>query len=288
MYTVKQVAGLTGVAESTLRVWERRYGVVAPDRSGGGYRLYDDDQVAALRDMAALVARGVPASRAAEAVREAGVRPRPAPPHDTDADAPDLLAAARSLDPVLLDRVIGEAFARGPFERVLVEWVGPQLRQLGNAWEAGNLSVAEEHFASGGLMRALATAFDEAAPGSQGAPVVVGLPAGDHHELMTLAFAVSLRRVGVNVVYLGADVPADDWVEAAGRLRARGAVVAATSRGTLPEAQRVVARLGAVVPPLTVWVGGSLRAEVTGAEPLPDDVADAAAQLRLTLAAGGA
>ena len=55
MYTVKQVATLTGVAEATLRVWERRYAVVNPSRTPGGYRLYDDNQVEALREMASLV-----------------------------------------------------------------------------------------------------------------------------------------------------------------------------------------------------------------------------------------
>ena len=62
MYTVKQVAALTGVAEATLRVWERRYAVVSPSRTPGGYRLYDDSQVEALREMASLVDGGVPAS----------------------------------------------------------------------------------------------------------------------------------------------------------------------------------------------------------------------------------
>ncbi|MFD0865425.1 MerR family transcriptional regulator, partial [Tessaracoccus lubricantis] len=65
MYTIKQVAGLTGVSEAVLRAWETRYKVVAPSRSQGRYRLYSDAQVEVLREMAALVGSGVPASRAA-------------------------------------------------------------------------------------------------------------------------------------------------------------------------------------------------------------------------------
>ena len=67
-YTVKQVAALTGVLETTLRVWERRYKVVEPSRSSSGYRQYDDEQVSVLRAMVALVSSGVPASTAAETV----------------------------------------------------------------------------------------------------------------------------------------------------------------------------------------------------------------------------
>ncbi len=81
MYAVKQVAALTGASEATLRVWERRYKVVVPTRSASGYRMYDDDQVAILRAMVALVQSGVPASLAAETVQvDAGpghVRSRP-------------------------------------------------------------------------------------------------------------------------------------------------------------------------------------------------------------------
>ena len=41
MFTIKRAAELTGLPVATLRAWERRYGVVAPIRSEGGYRLYE-------------------------------------------------------------------------------------------------------------------------------------------------------------------------------------------------------------------------------------------------------
>ncbi len=88
------------------------------------------------------------------------------------------------------------------------------------------------------------------------------------------------------MVYLGADVPAGEWVQAAVSLRARAAVIGVSSPGAVVEAQAVVDRLGAVAPPLSVWVGGSRRAEVTGAHPLPDAVGAAAALLHLSLTSG--
>ena len=67
-YTVKQVASLTGVPATTLRAWERRYGVVSPARTESRYRHYTDDEVARLRRMADLIADGTPASLAASQV----------------------------------------------------------------------------------------------------------------------------------------------------------------------------------------------------------------------------
>ena len=68
MYTIRQAAARSGVGESLLRAWERRYGVVHPSRTASGYRLYDDAASARLRAMRALVKAGWAASQAAEAV----------------------------------------------------------------------------------------------------------------------------------------------------------------------------------------------------------------------------
>ena len=63
VYTVKHAAALTGIPADTLRMWERRYGVVTPIRSEGGYRLYDDAAIARLTAMHALVGAGWSARR---------------------------------------------------------------------------------------------------------------------------------------------------------------------------------------------------------------------------------
>ncbi len=162
MYTVKQVAALTGVAEATLRVWERRYGVVVPARSPSGYRLYAAADVARLRQMAALVEGGVPASHAAGSVLAESPSPVAEGPPGGLPGEDDLVAAAVSLEPSRLEAVIGRAFTSGPFEQVVDGWLLPQLGRLGDAWASGNLSIAHEHFASAGLMRAISGVYEEA------------------------------------------------------------------------------------------------------------------------------
>lgn len=285
MVTVKQVAALTGVAESTLRVWERRYRIVRPERSPGGYRLYDDAQVTLLRQMAALVRSGVPASVAAATVRDAGGEPAAQQPEGLP-DGDELLAAAAAMDPDRLAAVIERAFAAGTFEQVADRWILPQLRALGDAWAAGRLSIAQEHFASAALMRAISAVFDRSGRDGNGPTVVVGLPAGDRHELALLAFAACLRRRGVAVAYLGADVPTTEWVQAACGRGVRAVVIGVTSASTVAGAQAVVDLLSAMSPPVSVWAGGSHRGELGGVQLLPDAVSEAAAQLHLALVSG--
>src|SRR4249919_3242156 len=69
MYTIRQAAARTGLGAPLIRAWERRYGVVAPTRTTGGYRLYDDDAIRTLLAMRGLVAQGWTASEAARAIK---------------------------------------------------------------------------------------------------------------------------------------------------------------------------------------------------------------------------
>lgn len=283
-YTVKQAAALTGVLETTLRVWERRYGVVSPTRSPGGYRLYDDADVARLRTMAALVADGVPASVAARSITE---QPDPNPPGTTGLADLDLVEAAASLDPATLDAVLASALAQAPVEHVSDAWLLPELARLGRAWEERDLTVAHEHFASAGVTRSWGRVFAEAPAGELG-PVLVGLPEKAHHDLGLLAFATCLRRLSVNVVYLGADVPVADWEAAADRHHPRAAVVGVPLSTRVERAQDVVDRLNGLAPPVAVWVGGGLAGRIRRAEHLPDAVAEAATVVATALRAGRA
>lgn len=283
---MKQAAALTGVLETTLRVWERRYGVVSPTRSAGGYRLYSDADVARLRAMAALVADGVPASVAARTLTEhPDAAPTPAAP-DGLADL-DLVAAAASLDPARLDDVLASALALAPVEQLSDAWLLPELERLGRAWQTRDLTVAHEHFASAGVVRSLGRVFADSPSGDLG-PVLVGLSEKSQHHLGLLAFATCLRRLGVEVVYLGADVPVADWEAAAASHHPRAAVLGVPRSARVPAAQAVVDRLARLSPPIALWVGGGLAGRIRGAERLPDAVAEAATLVATSLRAGRA
>ena len=293
MYTIKRAAELTGVPAATLRAWERRYDVVEPQRTEAGYRLYDDETLARLRTMAELVANGWTASTAAA---EAGRRhsgtgsPSPAPsatpgpPAPSRADGPPssgdeatrrLLDAAAAMDPAGGAAVLDERFATGSFEAVVDDWLMPALVELGEAWADGRLTVAGEHLVAHTVLRRLAAAFDAAASRVGGPRVVVGLPAGAHHELGIFAFAVALRRLGVDVVYLGADLPTDAWTAALTAHTARCVVIGVPRR---PDARTAstLAKALADHHGVTVCVGGSHQDDVDAATRLGHAVGPAA------------
>ena len=155
----------------------------------------------------------------------------------------------------------------------------PAAAALGDAWAAGRVTVAGEHAASAALGRRLAGAF-EAAARVDGRPVVVGLPPGSRHELGALAFATALRRRGVAVLYVGADVPVASWLDVRARLQPRLLVVGVVTADDRAAAVEVVAALRRDDDGTPVAFGGRAAAgaatEVTGSLVLPDSIVAAA------------
>jgi DNA-binding transcriptional MerR regulator/methylmalonyl-CoA mutase cobalamin-binding subunit len=287
MYTIKQASLRTGVSVELIRAWERRYGVVTPERSAGGYRLYDEQAVSRLRTMRRLIADGWSAAQAASQV--IAVPPSSRPMSDRAApatpDEGDLVAAAARYDPVAIERVLDDLFGRGTFESVIDDLVLPAAAGLGEAWADGRLDVAAEHLASGSLARRLSALLDQGGAPGRGPQVLVGLPPGSRHELGALAFAVAMRRLGADVLYLGADVPADSWVDAVDQSSARAAVIAVVTEADVTPAILVAEAVRAAQPGLVIAVGGAAGGQVASSDALvlPGRIVEAARVLESEL-----
>lgn len=268
MYTIKQAAARSGVNVALLRAWERRYGIVSPNRSDSGYRLYDEEAIGRLRAMRALVDEGWSARQAAERVRassadelaEIGTRPAP---DDGRSPIETFVEGAAAIDPASIERALDDIFASGSFERVVETLLYPALHALGDAWARGEVDVAGEHAASAAAVRRLSAAFEAAGSvEADGGPVLVGLPPGVRHELAALAFATALRRVGLAVIYLGPDVPVPSWVAAVARTEARGIAFGVVMEDDVAAADAVVGALRSTHPQLVIGVGGRHATEV--------------------------
>jgi DNA-binding transcriptional MerR regulator/methylmalonyl-CoA mutase cobalamin-binding subunit len=303
MYTIKQASTRTGIAIPTIRAWERRYGVVEPTRTPAGYRLYDEDAITRLVAMRQLVERdGWRPRQAAERIRSTdpeelstlasvalgqnvqpvGVAGRPA-----DQAVEDLVDGARRLDVRTIEHVLDEAFAGQRFEAAMDDVVFPALRGIGDAWERDELDVAREHAASETIRRRIAHFFDAAGSGD-GPRIVVGLPPGSRHELGAFAFAVAARRAGLDVVYVGADVPLEAWRSAVADPPATVAVIAIVSEADQRPAADVVRALRADGL-ASIAVGGPAArtlAEDLDALQLPDQLDAAIASLLEVIHAG--
>ncbi|MGW5237750.1 MerR family transcriptional regulator [Monashia sp. NPDC004114] len=285
-YSIGDVAQLTGVGASTLRAWESRYALVTPARTDSSYRSYSDRDLDVIRRMRVLVDSGVPPRRAAgmalETVDQAAsvAEGPPAPAGSVLADHASLARAAARFDADALQHTLDEAFALASAERVIDDWLMPSLTRLGDAWEAGEIDVAAEHFVTAAVMRRLAALFE--ATRAYGPRVLVGLPPGARHELPALAFAVCLRRAGIDVLYLGADVPLDSWVAVVRASSPRAAVISAAHEVDIASAEQTVQALTTAGVGV-VYVGGRAAARLQSGTPLPQQLSSAADLVRAAI-----
>jgi DNA-binding transcriptional MerR regulator len=269
---IGELARRTGVATELLRAWERRYGLLAPERTEGGYRLYSDDDVRRVRRMRELLASGL---SAAEAAGQAAVEPRA-----SDDVVPDVAAASAELRRAL--EQLDDAAAHAAFDRLLADYstravladvVLPLLHELGEGWERGEISVAQEHFASNllrGRLLGLARGWDR----GSGPRAVLACPPGERHDLGLAIFGLSLRELGWRITFLGADTPSDTIVETVQRLEPEALVLAVTDAALLGGVAQVAGRLRGAAT--TVWVGGAGAGEVDGARVLEGSPLEAA------------
>lgn len=272
---IHAVADLTGVPEPTLRAWERRYGIPSPVRTASGYRLYGPREIGEVREMRRLCEGGLAAAEAATLVRakaEAAVvaaEPAspapPAPTFPTDgyaAAVEALLDAVARFDDDALDETLRRVMFLGTPLMVLERVLRPALHSIGAMWEAGEISVAQEHLAS----HRIGTFMRESLRFSPGANaqdrVLLACFADDEHELGMVGVAMRLSEWGLRPVILGARTPPSAIAAAVNALSPRLVALSITiapDDARLRELCRDYARACGSVPWL---VGGAAASSV--------------------------
>ncbi|WP_309573083.1 cobalamin-dependent protein [Deinococcus sp.] len=211
LYTASEVESRTGVPATTLRQWERRYGFPSPARNASGYRLYSAEDVIAIGHMQAHLLRGIPASRAAE-LTLAGLESRPVLAGTAVGQlVADLTEALLESDHDRAATVLSVAHAQLSQEDVLLSVITPALVEIGQRWARSEITIAHEHQASAFLRARLSAMMEQAGTSGAGGPLIVAACApGEWHELGLMMLTFALRRRGVRVTYVGADMPLAD------------------------------------------------------------------------------
>jgi DNA-binding transcriptional MerR regulator len=206
---IGELAKRTGVSPELLRAWEQRYGLLQPTRTPGGFRLYSPADQARVQRMQALVSGGLAAAQAARLVLSGG---EPAPPTGSasattlEDGAGHLTASLDRLEEQAANTALDRLLSAYTVETVLQQVVLLYLHRLGERWEAGEVSVAQEHFASN-LLRARLLGLAQGWGQGQGPGAILACVPGEQHDLGLLAFGVALRRRGWRITYLGTDSP---------------------------------------------------------------------------------
>ena len=231
------VSARTGLPQDVLRIWERRYRAVVPQRTETRRRLYSDHDLERFRllkrlvdggrrisDVASLSFEDLEALAREDAEQSAAPPRRPrrngdGPPHRLE----EILEAAAALDGDRLARLVEQAAVEMGAANARREIVVPLLRAIGDRWREGTLRIASEHLATSVLRTLLIAAQRQNWVGSSAPSVLIATLPGCRHELGALLAAVVATEIGWEAVYVGPDLPPEE-IAAAARMKGARAI----------------------------------------------------------------
>ena len=221
-YRIQVVSELTGVPAPTLRAWERRYGIPTPARTASAYRLYSDHDVSMVRRLRDLCSKGISIAEAAKMVRASDDGAATLAGGDGD---PYAVAMRRIRDAVgafdvrAVEREAARALYLGPATTVYERVFAPLMRDIGECWQNGTITVAQEHMTTQALSDVVRGLMRLTNPDSAPFTVLLACPDHEEHALPLYGVALRLASWGIAHVTFGPRTPAAAIADAVKHLR---------------------------------------------------------------------
>lgn len=216
-YTIKDLEILSGILAHTLRIWEKRYGIIKPSRTDTNRRRYDDSDLKKIINVSILNRNGLKISKIASLTDEEikkGVEDisRDISKWETQIDA--LVVAMLELDEKTFNDVLSRLIVSTGFENTFTNIVFPFLKKTGVLWQTGSVNPAQEHFISNIIRQKIISSIDgqslpEVAGGKK---VLMYLPEKELHEIGLLYYSYLAKQNGHEVLYLGQLTPFESVV----------------------------------------------------------------------------
>lgn len=249
-HPINFVAHRTGLSTHVIRVWERRYAAIQPERTDTNRRLYSDADVDRLKLLTQVKAQGqsirliasLPDHELKQMLTQvdgdklaAAQELRSGAYHDT---LEEMMAACKesvlSMKEEGLARALMEASVKLPLLVLLDDLVGPLMSWIGDRWHDGSIRVAHEHMATAAI-RSFLGRVKQIRRANEGAPcIVIATPAGQDHEIGALMAATMAANEGWRDLYLGPNLPAQEIALAAMETNARAVAVSIVAPGNNP------------------------------------------------------
>ena len=214
-FPIRVLSEKTGVAPTTLRAWERRYGLLKPERTPKGHRLYSLQDVEVVNRIVKLLNDNFTISKAINELKfedlqekseSDAVEPRQSSEH-WEIFQNRFLKAIELFDENKLDAIYNEALSLYPIDLVSSQILRPLLAQLGMRWSQREAGIAEEHFFTSYLRNKVGARVHHASGKTKGSRLLLACVPGEYHELGSLLFGLSAMSRGYRLLFLGADLP---------------------------------------------------------------------------------
>ena len=264
------VSRRTGLTAHVIRIWEKRYGAVEPERTGTNRRRYSEAQIERLNLIRSIThcghSIGHVAKLSTDKLRKLATENENPIRHSALATAElpasenflvECVAATKALDAHALEETLKRAEMKLGVQGSLQRVLAPFAQNLGDLWRAGMITAAHEHFATAGLRVFLGNSAKAYRANENDPVILVTTPAGQIQELGALLASATAANLGWRVIYLGANLPAAEIAGVARQNSARAVALSLVYPEDDPRLADELTRLRELLlPEVTLLVGG--------------------------------
>lgn len=211
-YKIKDVEVLTGVKAHTIRIWEKRYGILVPERTVSKIRTYSEEDLVFLLSISILNQNGLKISKIAQLSHQElkdEVRKISFSKETESAVLSLLISALIDFDETLFKRVLNSVINKEGLRSAYFNYILPFLDRIGIMWLVGTITPAQEHFISNLIRETIIIETHKLPEPKKDSNYVLFCREGDWHEFSLLFYNYLLREKGNRTFYLGQNLPLD-------------------------------------------------------------------------------
>lgn len=271
-YSIKDLERISGVKAHTIRIWEKRYGIVEPKRTESNIRFYCDTDVKKLMNVSILLHHGYKISRLAcldpqelsKKVLEVSMISNG---HDSQIE--NLVVAMIEMDESKFEKILNMSIMKEGFENTVFKVLYPFFERIGVLWQAGSINPAHEHFITNLVKQKIYVAIDNipVPTGNDTKKFLLFLPEWELHDLGLLVYDYLIKSRGFKVIYLGQNVPEDDVYSVTDFLQPDHFLVAFANAVEKDKLEAYIQRLAARYPGKKIFITGHQTTNLTCALP---------------------
>jgi len=214
-YKISDLETLTGIKAHTIRIWEKRYGLISPNRTETKIRKYSDSELVQLLNVALLNKHGYKISKIANmnSIDIGEHVQKLESDQNEDVSMERLILSMVEIDEALFSKTLKLLIDKKGLEKTFTETIIDFLDRIGIMWQVGSITPAQEHFISNLIRQKVVSAIDDlSGEKTTNQSVLLYLPEHEWHELSLLFYQFVLRKRGIKTYYLGQSVPYDSIV----------------------------------------------------------------------------
>lgn len=213
-YSIKELERLSGIKAHTIRIWEKRYSLIEPERTETNIRFYSDDDLKKIINVSVLNSHGIKISKIVGlSPEELNVQVDKLSETKNKAEIPidQLVVAMLDLDEEHFEEILAKYVKKYGFEKTVTGIIYPFLEKIGVLWLTGSVTPAHEHFITNLIRQKLiSTIATLPIPSKNSHRAILFLPEGEMHELGLLFHHYIARHNGLRTYYLGQSLPHEE------------------------------------------------------------------------------